>query len=256
MNLKKTIALSVLAVASGISAHASILVAGWDFGNFTYTDLTVESNWSDVTGDANMGGSANATLHMDGQYGSSELQNGFIDNSVGVKFSDVDKNRSLSSSDDRGPLDELPLNNTAMQLMPLANGSSITFAVNALSGGDIYDPEALTYGVSITNGGGITVSILWEISFNTEGGWLSLGSQDITASESSGGIAESVDLTAAGAGSEFFIRGTVSGLGASNTLNIDNVQILGNVVPEPSTYAAIAGGLALAFVALRRRFRK
>lgn len=256
MNLKKTIALSALAVASGVSAHAAVLVAGWDFGNFSYPANTVDSNWSDITGDANTSSPANGTLYMDGTNGSTAMVNEFFGTALTTNFEDVNKNLSLSASDDRGPLASMNSNNTSVQLTSLANGSSIVFAVNALSSG-AYDLTSLTYAASITNGGSVTAVIGWEYTFNTSGSWIDLGSQQVTASQSAGGVAQSLDLSSMANGNgPVYIRATVSGLTASTALNLDNVQIYGDVVPEPSTYAGIAGGLALAFVALRRRLRK
>lgn len=46
---------------------------------------------------------------------------------------------------------------------------------------------------------------------------------------------------------------TGSGIAAAGTSRVDNVEIAGTAIPEPSTYAAILGGVALLGVAARRR---
>jgi hypothetical protein len=46
---------------------------------------------------------------------------------------------------------------------------------------------------------------------------------------------------------------TATGVNASGTSRVDNVEIAGTAIPEPSTFAAILGGVALLGVAARRR---
>lgn len=51
-----------------------------------------------------------------------------------------------------------------------------------------------------------------------------------------------------------FDGGSLTSTAGNNRL--DNIQFTGTVIPEPSTYAALIGALALAFVAVRRRRRQ
>jgi hypothetical protein len=46
---------------------------------------------------------------------------------------------------------------------------------------------------------------------------------------------------------------TATGVNANGTSRVDNVEIAGTAIPEPSTFAAILGGVALLGVAARRR---
>jgi len=46
---------------------------------------------------------------------------------------------------------------------------------------------------------------------------------------------------------------TATGVNTSGTSRVDNVEIAGTAIPEPSTFAAILGGVALLGVAARRR---
>jgi hypothetical protein len=46
---------------------------------------------------------------------------------------------------------------------------------------------------------------------------------------------------------------TGSGIATTGTNRVDNIEIAGTAIPEPSTFAAILGGVALAGVAARRR---
>ena len=80
-----------------------------------------------------------------------------------------------------------------------------------------------------------------------------------TASSTTGGLLtlasgqsnSAIDLTAAG--NVQYIKFSVGAVNSGAELYLDNVSITGTVVPEPSTYAAIFGVVALAIAAYRRR---
>ena len=113
-------------------------------------------------------------------------------------------------------------------------GADSITGFTSFSGNDI--PTTAKQGVNFTGPG--TVSINWSNALDASGG-------SITYASLNSGVWSTVsDTLAAGASSYSF---------AANGFAIDNVQITGTVVPEPSTYALIAGFVAFIIVAIRRR---
>lgn len=80
-------------------------------------------------------------------------------------------------------------------------------------------------------------------SLSADGGWYHTGTQSITLS-----FTDTTTL-------RIYANGASAG---TATLRVDDVQLAGalSAIPEPSTYAAMAGGAALAFAAWHRRRRQ
>lgn len=84
-------------------------------------------------------------------------------------------------------------------------------------------------------------------AFGQTAGSFTVNGQTVNATSSASNIVLSLGNLGAGE-SIVFDFGDLS-----NGATLDNFQIAGAVVPEPSTYAAIVGALALGFAAYRRR---
>lgn len=113
-------------------------------------------------------------------------------------------------------------------------GADSITGFTSFSGNDI--PATAKQGVNFTGPG--TVSINWSNALDASGG-------SITYASLNSGVWSTVTDTLA--------AGTTSYSFAANGFAVDNVQITGTVVPEPSTYALIAGFVAFIIVAIRRR---
>jgi hypothetical protein len=115
--------------------------------------------------------------------------------------------------------------------------------------GDSFSFAAIAQG----NSSGATLS--WEFSTNGGGSW-----SNITGFSQTLGNAYAVYSTDAldGLTGDVLIRGTYAGgsTGAGDSFGLDNVQFNGTAVPEPSSFAAILGAVALGLAASRRRSKK
>lgn len=245
MNKKLIITCAISASAVMASTQAQDLLAGWDFTNASGTDTTVGATRS-YFGDL-FGAEARGTFST-GLEAEASLENGF-NADIFWGSGGVDANKGIDFLDDNGvirlPGAELG-DGTALIFDNSANGGTFTFAFNG-DGSTAFDFDSFTYGAGIANGG--TGTLTWE--YDTGSGFNSLGAIGVSASVP-GGEEESVSLTGL-SGETITIRGTVSGISNPTQLYLDNFQIGGSVVPEPSAYSAIFGLMALAFVANRRR---
>jgi hypothetical protein len=89
-----------------------------------------------------------------------------------------------------------------------------------------------TFSISFDGSGFTSLELTYAFA-STQGGTFSLQTIDLSSFDGNGSAAYSYTPAASGV--------------------YDNFAITGTVVPEPSSFAAIAGVLALGFVALRRR---
>ncbi|MGB0259461.1 MAG: PEP-CTERM sorting domain-containing protein, partial [Coraliomargarita sp.] len=129
-----------------------------------------------------------------------------------------------------------------------AEGEEFVFALDTTTFGDI----SLTFDAQTNNG---SSDLQFAYSANGGASYTNFGSAVTVGSSSA---LQTVDMSAADAIegiSQALIKVSISGLSGAETLSLDNVQVLsaGSAVPEPSSFAAIFGGLALAFAAARRR---
>jgi hypothetical protein len=263
----KKILLTAALLSAATLANASILV-GFSFSNITSGNTTVIGDISDITGDttADNGGwigTSNGTIYLNTTAGSSDFNMGAASSAFRAatsNSSNVPQNTILTqrqgspSIDQSGTSSSLAFQYFGSPSLGDANGKSFVIAVNALEAGQYYSDIVLTYAAANQTALAST-SLIWSISFDgvTYGQYQE---DTITATLANGGTGEVMTDSFTGSGNSFWLMGTISDLDAANPLLIDNLIITGNVVPEPSTYAGIAGGLALAFVALRRRLRK
>jgi len=258
-----TSAISLFVAASGLNAAS--LVAGWDFSNFTSSVSTVEtlfggatsirSPYSDVSGDGLP--SSNGRLYWDGTNGSSNLGN----DGTQIAGTTVTLTANLNLGSDIRPLatyDNQPYTDKQVSrgvlLDQTASNDSITFEINALGGAagseaSVYD--SFDYAGSALNGGSSTID--WEYSIDDGSNWVLIG-QDIVSDQGSTGAVFGGSLASAGTGNagQLLLRATFGTITNTEEIVIDNVSVYG-AVPEPSTYAALAGAVVLGFACLRRR---
>lgn len=269
MKTKLTI---IAACTAGLfaSAQAQELVAGWDFSQFT-NDFPGFSSTDGLalTGQANANWVRNApgslvaapgfntapnygVIYYDGSFGSSvfdlntQLYNGGADAGVfNTPGGVLGSSGSIGSLKGQGQ-DENSFAQ-AMELGSIREGQSIVIAMD-VSGYDSFTAGSdwnLTYAARTNDTIDGASNIAWEYSL--DGSAYTFLENDALTSSLTG---YTLDLSAAGATSQLFVRATFSGID-NNALYVDNVMV--NAVPEPSAFAAIFGVLALGFAAVRRR---
>ena len=236
--------------AGAVSAQS--MLAGWDFSPYAFdefssidgTTLTdrVSANYRDSVADFT-GGAAVGTLYYDGSFGSSAFNLGTSEISPqSVGDTAVSNLGYLGELGNLAVLDTQGQQYTNAKALGFAVGGSYTFGLTL---GQSYDLDNFTY--AGYNSGDASTSILWE--WSTDGSSFSSLETDSLGTSAT---AYSVDLNAIDGVSTVYIRGTLSGLD-SGLSYIDNVAFNGTVVPEPSSFAAIFGVVAIAFTAMRRR---
>lgn len=244
-----TITSSSLLLAASANA-ASLLLAGWDFTNIDDSALTTAANWSDVTASDAV---SNGTMYMDGTNGSTAFVNNGALGSVITATANVPQNFTISTRTFNNQLSANPATSQQFQNGFIADASGGIFSFNtSTNGAGIATSFQLSYAAGLENNATDTVSILWEYSFNGTD-FTTIGTDIIDSVTSNGGELNVLDVT--NASNEIWFRGTLSGITGSNPLQLDNVQIIGDVVPEPSTYAMIAGVAVLGLAYVRRRRR-
>jgi hypothetical protein len=253
--------LLLAALAAPIAATAQVqLVAGWDFGQFTFEGFAFTQNDSSFVNASfipanysSIGGNNPVKTHNEDN---SPVSAGV--GSIGWSLADADNNLVFASASVNTANRTMPdfagtlLSNGASDPNQLGlgfanmGGSSFSLTVN-LTGYTDYDPA--TNGnfanFSFSAAAETAVSIEWFVS------GISIGSTNL----SPGGThaAYTVDLPSSFYGQESTLIGVI---GNDSFFTIDNVQIAGSAVPEPSTYAAILGACGLVFAVYRNRRKR
>lgn len=252
--MKKVLLISAAAISVATSVHAAQLIAGWDTTNLEFSTIqagSLAANWSDVTGDG--AAKSNGAIYWDGAFGSSAIPAG-LNSDANYGSKSIDKNRSISSRIFSNQMSLNPQSSLGFS-SPSINGSYIVIGADAAGADLAYNNIVLTFASAITNGG--SVDVTWE--YSTDGGatYLTTGvvtTIDLPLDSGNGGEVGTVDLADdllfAG---DVLLRGQFSGVDSGEQILFDNVQITGNVVPEPSTYAIIAGVAVLGLAIIRRR---
>jgi len=261
MNQKKYITLGVTALAlSFASAQAQEMVAGWDFSQYAGTTVnsvdgatfteTLNANYSDRDPNGvGLESAAFGTLHYDGSFGSTNVnpdgtsdeiwpQTGNLSSNtnVGTKLFDP-ANSGVSQGEGAQQF------NNSLKLLS-TDALSIVFTADTTSIATSFTDWSISFaGLDLTAGDASPANI--DVSFSTDGvNYGAATTFNLTGVDSAFSTGTFADATQT-AFFKFDFGGT--------DLGIDNVGITGTVVPEPSSFAALAGALALGFAAVRRR---
>jgi len=264
MNQKKYITLGVAAFTlSFASVQAQEMVAGWDFSQYSgdgfntlsnppalpFTE-TLNANYSDRDPNGvGLESGAFGTLHYDGSFGSTDVNpDGSTDEiwpssgnlssntSVGTKLFDS-SNSAISQGEGAQE------NNLALKLLSTTAVSIVFLADTTTIATSFTDWSVSFAGLDLTAGDSSPANI--DVSFSTDGvNYGATTTFNLTGVDSAFSTGTFADATQT-AYFKFDFGGT--------DLGIDNVGITGTVVPEPSSFAALVGALALGFAAVRRR---
>ena len=255
--MKKTILTSASLLAILASSASASLVAGWDFSQFTgdggddidFTfagNTALNANYSDLDTDATPGFGAGAAAFGKATWANPSTFSGYdVINNLGG-FSSGQGLAGVSDvvgSFDLGPgsIADGQIADSAFGMFNLAGDASvITFA---LTPGTLYGDWAVQLG-GITNGGAGTVTL------TTSNDGVTFGGPSTVFNLNAADTLYSFDLSALGADDSVFVNMVFS---SNANAIIDNLAFTGTAVPEPSSFAAIIGLMALGFTAVRRR---
>lgn len=250
--MKKLLIATLVAITPMVASAQVVLVSGYNFGQFlgagdsaidagTGTDSGfIGANWaegappplsSNGADFANNVGYTNGTgaVYWDGTAGSDNNVDQYVITAI------ANLAPSINADTYNGTNMALIGDNTENIALNVGGAYSIGFVQNMTGFGDAGGTD-LTFAAVATSG---PITIDWIVSGST------IATTNVTTSWAS----YTVDLPGGFYGSISELTAAFSGAGS-----LDNVQFNGmSAVPEPSTYAAILGALALGFVAVRRR---
>ena len=262
--MKKITTIASLLITTSAMSFGQSVVAGWDFSQFAFDGFSstdgatltgqISANYIGTQGNYT-GAAAIGTIYYDGSFGSTAL---------GLNPSDVEPtgfgdmtvaNRGfLGEAGERarlGTQGQTYTSGRALGFNSGANGDSfvIEMDLGALFGSD----WLFTFGAKTNSDPNNSSSIAWEYSLNGA----DYTSAGVTSAITNNASEFTVDLTGVSAlnnQSTAYFRGTFSGIDGGITF-IDNIgfELTTSAVPEPSTFAAIFGCVALAFAGVRRR---
>jgi hypothetical protein len=287
--MKNIIKLSLLAAGLASAAYAQVpagqtgLIAGWDFANASdgasnekifAALLTDKGTYGDYSTTTDAGGTFTSpgSFRIDGTKGSDVWSTtGSIANKKAVN---IGEDLIVTGGDIINTYRRVTVG-SGLRFKNFADETSEGYESVTQSGSTLPDAYKLTASAGATKfvfsfdstgfsdvslkfvasdlGSGVNSTINWSYSINGGTNSTSLGSSTVV----SGGAAQyTVDFTAItglNANADAVLIGQFAG---NTTAAFDNVQILGTAVaaiPEPSSYAALAGVAALGLVAARRR---
>ena len=239
--MKKTILLSAFVVAGSLSAQD--FIAGWGFESFDGAGSptidfngvsSVDSYYSSF--DANGVGSGATGYGTASWTGDVEVFAGNLSLNTSTGSATIGSSASkniLGVEQPAGP-DALYQD---LKMGFTSTGATISFTADVSSRSSDYEDWTLSFAGSGTG----TV----DVKFNGT----SLGTATFTGSETVFSFDSTSLSSDAGTTGVFLLTANT----VTSNLLFDNVQLGGTAVPEPSTYAAILGVLALGFAAYRRR---
>ncbi|MGB0418088.1 MAG: PEP-CTERM sorting domain-containing protein [Opitutales bacterium] len=253
------------------------LLAGWDFSGVSNVSNAVNAYTNDVSGISGYGG----TINTNGSLGSDSLTQ-MPSTSANVRFASLGRAVSINSFRGQKGFDQsttvTPGSTASGQVaLKLNSGSAFSFTIalnqaatnvavefdwlmdGAANFGDAQfdwlDIEYSAGGTAESNfvayepNDSATVGDDFYASRSTEDSWSTSSGQDAfhTLIDQSNSV---IDLSALG--NVKYIRFNVDASDLESSLYLDNISVTG-AVPEPSTYAIIAGVVALGLAIVRRK---
>ncbi|CAN5593229.1 hypothetical protein BH09VER1_BH09VER1_41300 [soil metagenome] len=235
MKLKSLILATLVAIAT--SAHAAVLVAGWDFQTTTNGGTAILAAPSTQTSFvANFG---TGTIYLDGTHGSSTFLTTTGTNQLGAASGSNLNLATGFSSTTTTPAAMLLTNASAGNI--INKTFSFTFDMTNLN------TLTLSYASQVSAGNVAANSTLWEYSTNGTS-WTTIQSVVATASYA---VYTLNPVTALDGVATAYVRGTISAASSGGTVRFDNIQL--NAIPEPASSALALGGLGMMTWMLRRR---
>lgn len=268
--------LSLAALVSQASAQVR-LIAGWDFDTTNTAQSHLDTGLIDWEYGAVGGmGSLNSptvfsdlspervgTIYWNGSFGSSTFAYGAVDEEVGGQLGTLTVNQISGSIRPVGPFffsDPVEAGSVNALGFNAVSGKSFVIAVSTTG----YESIKLSYaGVQIGNGADAADTISWEYSNNGSLYTTASTIHTIATVDGTGWGAHTLDLSAVALASNqttLYLRGTLGGAVGTTSFNsvlsIDNVQITGTAIPEPTTVGLLGGLVSLGAILARRRLRR
>jgi hypothetical protein len=226
---KILLASAVFAAVSTVSAQE--FVAAWDFASFTAGGTSLDTNFDFVEDSSDFISADYAGSGLFSWSGASPDFSGFFSSS------NLSSNTADIVADNFG-LTQLGGGNGWTTAATDAAGLVLTFSGLDFSG---LFGATLNFAALITN------------FDNTDGAIVLGGGLSETINLSGTDTAyNGIDISALDGVANASFTMTFTGITGAETVRLDNVQIV-SAVPEPSSFAAIFGALALGFTAIRRR---
>ena len=239
--------LAIIAVSA--NAQESLL-AGWDFTNVTnYNGVSsLSAEKTDLAADVNA--APYGAVYFDGSFGSTDTHDAGGSNTVySNNTSGLSNNTSIST---RLPAEAFSGNNSLLlDGFTASYPGSVVFAITT---GGSYNTWNFSYAGGVGGSSADSVSFDWAYSFDGSN-YSTLASDSVSNGDAGFSHASFADSTDS---ANLYLKLSFTGLNSASAFGdeyalVDNFAVYGAAVPEPSTYAAIAGAFALAFAAYRRR---